>query len=505
MTPADIFSPFHTENRRTIPANTYHFNKDLTMKGKSDLQSCSKASDEEEGDYEIVSSSTLEAIRALRILPAKPLQESEYADKRCLRPSGTTSPVNNQHTSQPPQHSAVSKDLKPQSQTDFSFSVIPFKVKCSLFKVLATQHSIVQDRPSSCEPFLFHFAPTFSPLAFTCQLPGTCQTLEASQSRAAPFLLALVSRMMTNITSLFCFINRNTRLFQRGGVRQLLESFDFSRPLKTLPKQYQPLPPEPKISSQFFHMRKTLSQAHTFPISAKVTRYGCIPHPHSLRIKTLFLVKPRDFTSIAPLFLLKKKKLFFRQLHLEENKVKKYNFFPSEFTFTGSTLNVENSSVNRSPSPTPYTACKYKSKQSLVKQEMQSLTQPTEKDLNKYEWYIGEYDRHEAEKALLQENTDETFLVRDCSQKSNAEPYVLVVYYGRRVYNIKVRFLEESQQYALGTGLRGEDKFNSVKEIIDFYKYVPITLIDGKDKSGFQREQCYLTYPFRSRKRCFLP
>lgn len=52
---------------------------------------------------------------------------------------------------------------------------------------------------------------------------------------------------------------------------------------------------------------------------------------------------------------------------------------------------------------------------------------------------------------------DETFLVRDCSKKSNTEPYVLVVYYGRRVYNIKVRFLEDSQQYALGTGLRGDD------------------------------------------------
>ncbi|NXV13935.1 CLNK protein, partial [Cepphus grylle] len=211
------------------------------------------------------------------------------------------------------------------------------------------------------------------------------------------------------------------------------------RPLKTLPKQYQPLPPEPKISSQFFHTRKTLSQAHTFPISAKVTRYGCIPHPHSLRIKILSLVKPRDFTSIAPL---------------------------------RSTLNVENSSVKRSP--TPYIARKDKSKHSLVKREMQSLTQPTEKDLNKYEWYIGEYDRHEAEKALLQENTDETFLVRDCSKKSNAEPYVLVVYYGRRVYNIKVRFLEESQQYALGTGLRGEDVSKIPSNVIVYCFHVAL-------------------------------
>ncbi|NXP26774.1 CLNK protein, partial [Scytalopus superciliaris] len=138
---------------------------------------------------------------------------------------------------------------------------------------------------------------------------------------------------------------------------------------------------------------------------------------------------------------------------------------------TGSTLNVEKLIVKRSPSPTPYTACKNKSKQSLVEQEMQSLTQPTKKDLNKCEWYIGECDRHEAEKALLQENIDETFLVRDCSKKSKAEPYVLVVYYGRRVYNIKVRFLEESQQYVLGTGLRGHSvsKIPSAVTVCSFY------------------------------------
>lgn len=41
-------------------------------------------------------------------------------------------------------------------------------------------------------------------------------------------------------------------------------------------------------------------------------------------------------------------------------------------------------------------------------------------------------------------------------------------------------------------------KFNSVEEIIDFYKSVPITLIDGKDQSGNHREQCYLTHPFKS-------
>ncbi|CAN0038482.1 unnamed protein product [Bubo scandiacus] len=391
------------ENRRTIPANTYNFNKDLTMKGKSDLQSSPKVSEEEEGDYETVNSSTLEAICALRILPAKPLQESEYADKRFLRPSGTTSPMNSQHRSQPPQYSA--------------------------------KHTSVLE------------------------------------GRSVPSV-------------------RGERMKIHGPQEPLPPP----RPLKTLPKQYQPLPPEPKISSQFFHMRKTLSQAHTFPISAKVTRYGGNNKFLFLLIVT-YLGKEPEIPSQAQEYKSKHHPEASLQCTQSSNTV----------CSSGSMLNIDNLSTKKSPSPTPYTACKNKSKHSLVKWEMQSLTQPTEKDLNKYEWYIGEYDRHEAEKALLQENTDETFLVRDCSKKSNAEPYVLVVYYGRRVYNIKVRFLEESQQYMLGTGLRGDDKFNSVKEIIDFYKYVPITLIDGRDKSGIQREQCYLTHPFKPRKRCFLP
>ncbi|XP_042664076.1 LOW QUALITY PROTEIN: cytokine-dependent hematopoietic cell linker [Tyto alba] len=406
MTPADFFSPFYTENRRTIPANTYHFNKDLTMKGKSDSQSSSKVPEEEEGDYETVSSSTLEAIHALRILPAKPLQESEYADKRCLRPLATTSPMHSQHTSQPPQYS--------------------------------DKHASVLEGRS------------------VPSIRGERMKIHGSQEPMPP-----------------------------------------PRPLKTLPKQYQPLPPEPKISSQFFHMRKTFSQAHTFPISAKVTRHLSVKELNQApgREQVTDLGKKPETYSQAQ----KYKSKHHPEASLQCTRSSK------TVCSSGSMLNVENLSVKRSPSPIPYAACKNKSKHSLVKWEMPSPTQHTEKDLNKYEWYVGEYNRHEAEKALLQENTDETFLVRDCSNKSSAEPYVLVIYYGRRVYNIKVRFLEESQQYMLGTGLRGDDKFNSVKEIIDFYKYVPITLIDGKDKSGLHREQCYLTYPFKSCKRYFLP
>lgn len=52
---------------------------------------------------------------------------------------------------------------------------------------------------------------------------------------------------------------------------------------------------------------------------------------------------------------------------------------------------------------------------------------------------------------------DGTFLVRDCSARSCTEPFVLVVFHGHRVYNVKIRFLESSGQFALGTGLRGDE------------------------------------------------
>ncbi|NXR74672.1 CLNK protein, partial [Pycnonotus jocosus] len=212
------------------------------------------------------------------------------------------------------------------------------------------------------------------------------------------------------------------------------------RPLKMLPKQYQPLPPEPRISSQVFHKRNTLSQDPTFPVSPKVIRYT--------NIKFLFFLL--IVTSLG-----KKPEVSFQAQQHPPEASPQCTRSSKNICRSGSTLNVDNLTV-KTPPPTSYAACKNKSKHLLVEQEMQSLTQPTEKDLNKCEWYVGEYNRHKAEKILLQKNIDETFLVRDCSKKSKAEPYVLVVYYGRRVYNIKVRFLEESQQYALGTGLRGE-------------------------------------------------
>ncbi|NWY93783.1 CLNK protein, partial [Loxia curvirostra] len=231
------------------------------------------------------------------------------------------------------------------------------------------------------------------------------------------------------------------------------------RPPKMLPKQYQPLPPEPRISSPALHKRNTLSRDPTFPMSAKVTRYN-------KRRNTKFLSFLLTVTSLG-----KKLEVPFQAQQHPPEASPQCTRSSKNICRSGSTLSVDNLTVKKPPPPTSYAACKNKSKHLLVEQEMQSLTKSTEKDLHKCEWYVGEFDRHKAEKVLLQKNTDETFLVRDCSKKSKAEPYVLVVYYGRRVYNIKVRFLEESQQYALGTGLRGEcvSKIPSADSAHGFY------------------------------------
>ncbi|RLW09210.1 hypothetical protein DV515_00002926, partial [Chloebia gouldiae] len=312
----------------------------LTMKGKSDAQFSSELSEEEDNMYETVSSPVLEAMHSLRILPAKPLQESEYADTRWLRPSGTTSPMS-ENPSQPLQHSAIH---------------------------------------------------TFDP-----------------EGRTVPN-----------------------------------EPTPPPRPLKMLPKQYQPLPPEPRISSQVFHKGNTLSRDPTFPIPANATRHTSVKESNKVPGR-------EQVTSLR-----KKPEVPFQAQQHPPEASPQCTWRSKNICRSGSTLSVDNSTGKKPPPPTSCATCKNKSKHLLVKEEMQSLTKPTEKDLNNCEWYVGEYDRHKAEKILLQKNTDETFLVRDCSKKSKAEPYVLVVYYGRRVYNIKVRFLEESQQYALGTGLRGE-------------------------------------------------
>ncbi|XP_074068546.1 lymphocyte cytosolic protein 2-like isoform X2 [Macrotis lagotis] len=108
------------------------------------------------------------------------------------------------------------------------------------------------------------------------------------------------------------------------------------------------------------------------------------------------------------------------------------------------------------------------------------------------EWYASYITRTDAEAALRKINKDGTFLVRDSSKKTVTNPYVLMVLYKNKVYNIQIRYNEESQVYLLGTGLRGKEDFLSVPDIIDYFRKMPLLLIDGKNRDS--RNQCMLIH-----------
>uniref|UniRef100_A0A8C5UCM4 Lymphocyte cytosolic protein 2 n=1 Tax=Malurus cyaneus samueli TaxID=2593467 RepID=A0A8C5UCM4_9PASS len=110
----------------------------------------------------------------------------------------------------------------------------------------------------------------------------------------------------------------------------------------------------------------------------------------------------------------------------------------------------------------------------------------------KDEWYVAYISRPEAEAALRKINKDGTFLVRDSSRKTVTHPYVLMVLYRDKVYNIQIRYQEQDHLYLLGTGLKGKEDFSSVADIIDHFQRTPLLLIDGKDRGS--RNQCMLKY-----------
>ncbi|KPP72813.1 B-cell linker protein-like [Scleropages formosus] len=88
---------------------------------------------------------------------------------------------------------------------------------------------------------------------------------------------------------------------------------------------------------------------------------------------------------------------------------------------------------------------------------------------------------------------DGAFLVRHSSAQSVRQPYTLVVLYQEKVYNIPVRFLEETQSYALGKeGKKTEEIFGSLQEIISHHMKNPILLIDSKSQA---KQTTYLTHP----------
>ncbi|ERE79827.1 B-cell linker protein [Cricetulus griseus] len=106
-----------------------------------------------------------------------------------------------------------------------------------------------------------------------------------------------------------------------------------------------------------------------------------------------------------------------------------------------------------------------------------------EAELHGKPWYAGACDRKSAEEALHRSNKDGSFLIRKSSGHDSKQPYTLVAFFNKRVYNIPVRFIEATKQYALGKKKNGEEYFGSVVDIIQNHQHNPLVLIDSQNNT----------------------
>uniref|UniRef100_A0A8C6SJT8 Si:dkeyp-117b11.1 n=1 Tax=Neogobius melanostomus TaxID=47308 RepID=A0A8C6SJT8_9GOBI len=75
------------------------------------------------------------------------------------------------------------------------------------------------------------------------------------------------------------------------------------------------------------------------------------------------------------------------------------------------------------------------------------------------DWFAGNYNRKMAEELLLSVKRDGAFLIRNSSTQNSRQPYTLAVLYQQKVYNIPVRFLDDTQGYALGKEGKNKEEY----------------------------------------------
>ncbi|XP_027863254.1 B-cell linker protein isoform X2 [Xiphophorus couchianus] len=123
-----------------------------------------------------------------------------------------------------------------------------------------------------------------------------------------------------------------------------------------------------------------------------------------------------------------------------------------------------------------------------------STDQDKDADVYHKPWFANGCDRKTADEALLQSNKDGAFMVRKSSGQDVQQPYTLVVFYKGRVYNIPIRFVPSTKQYALGREKKGEEFFSSVSSIIENHQRNLLVLIDSQSNS---KDATKLFFPVR--------
>ncbi|XP_058652281.1 B-cell linker protein isoform X4 [Onychostoma macrolepis] len=145
----------------------------------------------------------------------------------------------------------------------------------------------------------------------------------------------------------------------------------------------------------------------------------------------------------------------------------------------------------QSPSPTGFHRAKMPLPRQLPSQSRGTLpsdsrsARDTEEEAGVYKkvWYASSCDRKTAEDALIRSSKDGSFLLRKSSGVDAQQPYTLVVFYNSRVYNIPVRYITSTKQYALGKEKQGEERFSSVSDIIENHQKNPLVLVDTQSNT----------------------
>uniref|UniRef100_A0A8C6SLY4 Si:dkeyp-117b11.1 n=1 Tax=Neogobius melanostomus TaxID=47308 RepID=A0A8C6SLY4_9GOBI len=107
------------------------------------------------------------------------------------------------------------------------------------------------------------------------------------------------------------------------------------------------------------------------------------------------------------------------------------------------------------------------------------------------DWFAGNYNRKMAEELLLSVKRDGAFLIRNSSTQNSRQPYTLAVLYQQKVYNIPVRFLDDTQGYALGKeGKNKEEVFSTLDDMVSHHRNNKLLLIDSMSQA---KHTTYLT------------
>uniref|UniRef100_A0A3Q1F3S5 SH2 domain-containing protein n=1 Tax=Acanthochromis polyacanthus TaxID=80966 RepID=A0A3Q1F3S5_9TELE len=113
-------------------------------------------------------------------------------------------------------------------------------------------------------------------------------------------------------------------------------------------------------------------------------------------------------------------------------------------------------------------------------------------------WYAAACDRKTLSSRLITACflfQDGAFMVRKSSGQDAQQPYTLVVFYKGRVYNIPIRFIPSTQQYALGSEKKGEEYFSSISHIVENHQRTPLVLIDSHSNSKDTTKLCFPVKP----------